>query len=70
MVCIKIKEKKMNLEELFKKWVNHPKEGSGRSNLKKPIYLGKRSYKIFAIGETAIIQKRMSLQKIYCIQEK
>ncbi|MES9668687.1 hypothetical protein [Bacillus nitratireducens] len=25
----------MNLEELFKKWVNHPKEGSGRSNLDK-----------------------------------
>ena len=35
MVCIKIKEIKMNLEELFKKWVNHPKEGSGRSNLEK-----------------------------------
>ncbi|MEN8648628.1 hypothetical protein ABFE25_29185 [Bacillus toyonensis] len=25
----------MNLEELFKKWVNHPKEGNGRSNLDK-----------------------------------
>ncbi|HDR7588508.1 hypothetical protein BW899_09305 [Bacillus mycoides] len=25
----------MNLLELFKKWVNHPKEGSGRSNLDK-----------------------------------
>lgn len=33
MVCIKIKEIKMDLEELFKKWVNHPKERSGRSNL-------------------------------------
>lgn len=27
MLCIKNKELKMNLEELFKKWVIHPKEG-------------------------------------------
>lgn len=33
MVRIKNKELKMNLEELFKEWVNHTKEGSRRSNL-------------------------------------
>lgn len=35
MIYIKNKELKMNLEELFKEWVNHPKEGTGRSNLDK-----------------------------------
>jgi hypothetical protein len=33
MVCIRNKELKMNLSELFQMWVNHPKGRSGRSNL-------------------------------------
>lgn len=33
MVCIKIKEIKMNLVQVFLTWVNHTKEGDRRSNL-------------------------------------